>query len=108
MRNFVEGYYKGRKVALSYSTSENNSNSFGPSIEPRIIVKRKFFLFDNPSVTENTKLISNKIYYTEKGFYENLSSAFAWGNIRLYSGEEFLMMLEELTLAAEKLERNPE
>ena len=105
----LEGYYKGRKITLCYFIGDNNSNNFlGPSIEPKYILrKQKFFCLNYPKPTKNTVLMNNKIYYNSlRSPFKNLD--WLWQSIRSFSAEELTGALEELTQAAEIVEKSPE
>jgi len=102
----LEGYYKNRKVVLSYFMFGNNVNFLGPYIEPRAEVEQKFFSLNYRGVTENTKLIGRKIYYNRLGPLKRYSWSLYWGNIKVFSRDEFLNILEELSRAAEIVEKN--
>jgi hypothetical protein len=105
----LEGYYKGRKITMSYSMTQNNNNNFlGPSIEPKYILKKqKLFCLSYPKPTRNTVLMNNKIYFNNsRNSVRNFD--WFWKNISLFSREEFVSILEELTQAAEIVEKNPD
>jgi hypothetical protein len=103
----LEGYYKGRKVILSYLFLAPYNNFVNPHIEPRAILrKQNFFCLDYPSITEHTTLKGKRIGYNcRRPFGTIEKSNFSWGNIRVYSEEEFRAILEELTQAAEIVEK---
>ncbi|MDD5730841.1 MAG: hypothetical protein PHN57_06920 [Candidatus Omnitrophica bacterium] len=102
--NSIQGYYKDRKVYLSYQMSDDNSNWLGPSMEPRAAVKQKFFIMNYPRVTENTILMNGKVWYTSRNLLNKFSLPVAWGNIRPLSTDDFLNILEELRRAVEIVE----
>lgn len=104
----LEGYYKGRRVVLSYFMFGNNANFLGPYIEPRVSFRQSIFSLHYRGITENTKLIGNKIYYNRLGPLKQFKWSLYWGNIRLFGRDEFSGILEELTRAAEMVEKNPE
>jgi len=105
----LEGYYRGRKVVLSYFTMGSRSNNFiAPCIEPLVEPKQKFFRLTNPRITENTVLVGKKIYYNCRRGLADLWSADRWGNIKVFSKDEIPAVLEELVQAAEIVESNPE
>ncbi|MDD5653868.1 MAG: hypothetical protein PHT31_06910, partial [Candidatus Omnitrophica bacterium] len=103
----LEGFYKGRKIILTYFLISDSNNFINPSIEPRAVyIKQKLFSLDYPSITEHTQLRKNRIFYNCRKPYSILEkSNFSWGDIRLFTEEEFRQILEELTQAAEIVER---
>jgi len=102
----LEGFYKERKVVLFYLFLSHNNNFVNPSMEPRIVLKKEpFFCIDYPKITEHTHLKKGKVVYNcRRPFGIIEASNFSWGNIRVFSEEEFRDILEELTQAAQMVE----
>jgi len=103
----LEGFYKGRKIILTYFLTSDSNNFLNPSIEPRAIHrKQKLFSLDYPSITTHTQLRKNRIFYNCRKPYGILEKwNFSWGDIRLFTEEEFRAILDELTQAAEIVEK---
>jgi hypothetical protein len=108
----LEGHYKGRKVNLTYLFTSKNNNFFGPSIELRFPVKKqKLFCIDYQRVTQSTQLKGNRVFYNPRigsfALWCKDASRTSWGDIRVYSEQELNGILEELTQAAETVEKDP-
>jgi hypothetical protein len=100
----LEGYYKGRKVILSYVFIEGN-NFLNPHIEPKAILRQQRpFCLTYPKITEHTYLKGKRISYNSRRFSLTIGPGYAWGDIRVFSEEEFRNILEELTQAAHIVE----
>ncbi|MCU0651111.1 MAG: hypothetical protein MUC52_02630 [Candidatus Omnitrophica bacterium] len=92
------GFYKGRRVEFQCSFfDKGDPRRFW--IEPKIeLAPQKLFLFDYPRPTKNTKLVGRKIFYSRSGFFKTESY------YKVYSREEFVVILEELSEAAHRVE----
>ncbi|MFA5119452.1 MAG: hypothetical protein WC695_11505 [Candidatus Omnitrophota bacterium] len=102
----LTGFFKGRKIMVSYSTGDNDNNSSNPCVELRCPVpKEKLFVLSYPRPTQNTFLMGNKVYYNRAISFLKKGD-WLWNNIGVYSKQECLEILEELSRAAEIVEKN--
>ncbi len=96
----LEGYYKSRKVSLSYPHFDK-----GPhrrlSMEPRNIpIPQKAFMISYPRPTPNTQWKGDKVYYSTRGIFVRSTDSY----LKVFASEELVGMLEELSEAAQKVE----
>ena len=102
----LEGWYKDRKVVYFYRLdSESNGSSYNLYIEPkRVLPAQRFFIMGYPRPTPNTFLRGNKVFYAKcsplRGGLLNV------GGMALFTAEELKGILEELTQAAEQIEKS--
>jgi hypothetical protein len=93
------GFYKGRKVELQCPFfDKGRSRTF--IIEPlNVPAQQKIFILQFPRPTRNTQLKGNKVFYSPGGFLNKGDSYY-----KIYSTEELVQILEELTDAAHNVE----
>jgi hypothetical protein len=93
----VEGLYKGRKVRLNRSHSDNINRYFYVEMEVRFNPGgQKLFMINYPRPTKNTILKGNSLIYKDKFIL--------FGGPTTYTKEEYSRILEELSEAAQKVE----
>jgi hypothetical protein len=93
------GFYKGRRVELQCPFfDKGRSRTF--LIEPlNAPAAQKLFVLEYPRPTGNTQLKGNKVFYSPGGFFNKGDSYY-----KIYSREELVRILEELTEAAHNVE----
>jgi hypothetical protein len=102
----LTGFYKGRKISISYFMGDNENNNINPCIEVRCPVqKEKLFVLSYPRPTQNTFLKGNKVYYN-RAIDSLKRGEWLFNNIGQLSKQECLEILEELSRAAEIVEKN--
>ncbi len=102
----LTGFFKGRKITVTYFMGDNDNNSSNTCVELRCPVpKEKLFVLSFPRPTENTFLKGNKVYYN-RAISSLKKGDWLWNNIGVYSKQECLEILEELSRAAEIVEKN--
>ena len=102
----LEGWYKDRKVAYFYRLdSECNGSDYNLYIEPRYVLPaQRFFTLGYPRPTSNTSLRGNKVFYSKCSPLRG--GLFNIGGMALFTEEELKGILEELTQAAEQIEKS--
>jgi hypothetical protein len=93
------GFYKGRRVELQCPFfDKGRSRTF--FVEPlNVQAEQKMFMLDYPRPTVNTQLKDKKVFYSPGGFLNKGDSYY-----KIYSREELVQILEELTEAAHNVE----
>jgi len=102
----LEGWYKDRKVIYFYRLdSECNGSDYNLYIEPRYVLSaQRFFTLRYPRPTPNTFLRGNKVFYAKCSPLRG--GLFNIGGMALFTEEELKGILEELTQAAEQIEKS--
>jgi hypothetical protein len=93
------GFYRGRRVELQCPFfDKGRSRTF--IIEPlNAPARQKSFMLQYPRPTSNTQLKGAKVYYSPSGFFNTGDSYY-----KIYTREELVRILEELSEAAHKVE----
>lgn len=102
----LEGWYKDRKVIYFYRLdSECNGSDYNLYMEPRYVLSmQRFFTLRYPRPTQNTFLRGNKVFYSRCSPLRG--GLFNIGGMALFTEEELKGILEELTQAAEQIEKS--
>jgi hypothetical protein len=104
--NFIlEGVYKNRKVGYAYVLSSHARSPYcSIFIEPRLAAQNRktpVFQWSYPRPTRNTVLRNGKIHYSQ----EDIIEGFVWGGLALIDQIKAREVLEELSQAAEIVEK---
>jgi len=95
----ISGYYKGRRVELQCPFFEKGRSRIF-FIEPlNVATAKKLFMLEYPRPTMNTQLKNNKVFFSPGVFFSTGESYY-----KIYSKEEFVQILDELTEAAHNVE----
>jgi len=102
----LEGWYKDRKISYFYHLdSECNGSKYNLYITPKYApIENRLFLLKYPRPTKNTYLKKDKIFYSK--WTPLRGGLFNPGGMVLFTAEEIGGILEELTLAAEQVEKS--
>jgi hypothetical protein len=98
-KDTLTGFYKGRRVEFQCLFFEKG-NPRTLSLEPKVIPNRqKKFMLSYPRPTRNTQWKGTKVVYSPAGFFRTSESYYT-----IYSKDEFVRMLDELSEAAQQVE----
>ncbi|HRZ14917.1 MAG TPA: hypothetical protein P5110_05330 [Candidatus Omnitrophota bacterium] len=101
----LEGLYRNRKVGYAYVLSSHARSPYcSLFIEPRFSAqnqKTPVFQWSYPRPTRNTVLRGGKIHYSR----EDIVEGFVWGGLAVMDKFEAQKVLEELSQAAEIVEK---